>query len=312
MAAVTRRLRGRTDRIQAFAQAEVEATQELERAVFQLDSYRVNVFNRLLETHRRLKESLPPRRRSSALRQLVADVARLGAEAEKAKAEATGARQALDEASRLQEQLVGDKSRLEAEVERLKAEAPKVVEAQQALAEADQQRGKLADDRGQLQAEVERLKALVATAEESRQGETRLHEEAMKAAEDKDAELKAALAKVADLEKALEERDRTIARERRDTLLEAQHLEESFSRAFPETRQLAEEVVRFQRDPQGIVGSGTDPRVAWTFSDIVTTAEARLRVLSEQMGQLSEAGAVMTAALWPGAVAPTSFRRLAR
>ena len=34
MAAVTRRLRGRTDRIQAFAQAEVEATQELERAVF--------------------------------------------------------------------------------------------------------------------------------------------------------------------------------------------------------------------------------------------------------------------------------------
>ena len=130
---------------------------------------------------------------------------------EKAKAEATGARQALDEASRLQEQLAGDKSRLEAEVERLKAEAAKVVEAQQALAEADQQRGKLADDKGQLQAEVERLKALVATAEETRQGETRRHEEAVKAAEDKDAELKAALAKVADLEKVLEERDRTIA-----------------------------------------------------------------------------------------------------
>ena len=34
MAAVTRRLRGRTDRIQAFAQAEVEQTRELERAVF--------------------------------------------------------------------------------------------------------------------------------------------------------------------------------------------------------------------------------------------------------------------------------------
>ena len=34
MAAVTRRLRGRTDRIQAFALAEVEATQELERAFF--------------------------------------------------------------------------------------------------------------------------------------------------------------------------------------------------------------------------------------------------------------------------------------
>ena len=82
--------------------------------------------------------------------------------------------------------------------------------------------------------------------------------------------------------------------------------------AFPETRQLAKEAVRFQRDPQGIVGSGTDPRVAWTFPEIVTAAEARLRVLSEQMGRLSEAGAAMTAALWPGAVAPTSFTRLAR
>ena len=153
---------------------------------------------------------------------------------EKAKAGATGARQALDEASRLREQLAGDKSCLEAEVECIKAEAAKVVEAQQALAEADQQRGKLADDKGQLQAEVERLKALVATAEETRQGKTRLREEAVKAAEDKDAELKAALAKVADLEKALQERDRIIIRERRGTLLEAQHLEESFSsKCFP-------------------------------------------------------------------------------
>ena len=81
---------------------------------------------------------------------------------------------------------------------------------------------------------MERLKALVATVEESRQGETWRREEAVKAAEDKDAELKAALAKVADLEKALEEHDRTIARERRGTLLEAQHLEESFSsKCFP-------------------------------------------------------------------------------
>ena len=48
----------------------------------------------------------------------------------RARTEATGARQALDEASRLQEWLAGDKSRLEAEVERLKAEAAKVVEAQ--------------------------------------------------------------------------------------------------------------------------------------------------------------------------------------
>nr|XP_020184510.1 ensconsin-like [Aegilops tauschii subsp. strangulata] len=190
MAAVTQRLRGRTDRIQAFAQAEVEATQELERAVFQLDSYRVSVFNRLLETHRCLKERLAAKEeelraaaaevlswRTRLIRagfhydRLVADAGQLGAEVEQARTEATGARRALDEASQLQEQLAGDKGRLEAEVERLKAEAAKVVEAQQALAEADQQRGKLADDKGQLEDEVERLKAPVATTEETRVGE---------------------------------------------------------------------------------------------------------------------------------------------
>ena len=81
---------------------------------------------------------------------------------------------------------------------------------------------------------------------------------------------------------------------------------------FPETRQLAEEAFRFQRDPQGIVGSRTDPRVAWTFSKIVTAAEARLRVLSEQMGWLSKAGTAMTAAFWPGSVASNNFMWLAR
>nr|XP_020158764.1 translation initiation factor IF-2-like [Aegilops tauschii subsp. strangulata] len=261
MPAVTRRLRGRMDRIQAFAQAEVEATQELERAGF------------LLEMHRRLKERLATKEeelRAAAAEvlswrtrlilagfhydRLVADAGRLGAEVERARVEATGARRALDEAGQLREQLAGDKGRLEVEVERLKEEAAKVVEAQRALAEA----------------EVGRLKALVATAEETRQGKTRCREEAVKAAEGKDAELKAALAKVADLEKALQERDRTIPRERHGTFLEVQHLEESFSRAFPETRQLAEEAVRFRRDPQGIVSSGTDPQVAWTFSEIVT------------------------------------------
>nr|XP_020185938.1 uncharacterized protein LOC109771650 [Aegilops tauschii subsp. strangulata] len=197
MAAVTRRLRGRTDRIQAFAQAEVEATQEPERAMFQLDSYRVGVFNRLLETHWCLKERLAAKEeelRTARTRliqasfhydRLIPDAGRLGAEVERARAQATGARRALDEASQLQEQLAGDKGRLEAEVERLKAEAAKVVEAQRALAEADQQHGKLADDKGQLQAEVDRLKALVATAEETRQGETRCREEAVKAAEER-------------------------------------------------------------------------------------------------------------------------------
>ena len=64
-----------------------------------------------------------------------------------------------------------------------------------------------------------------ALQEETRQGETRCREEAENTTEAKDVELKAALAKVADLEKALQERDRTIAWERRGTFLKAQHLE---------------------------------------------------------------------------------------
>ena len=84
------------------------------------------------------------------------------------------------------------------------------------------------------------------------------------------------------------------------------------TRTFPETLPLAEEAVSFQRDPQGVVGSGADPNVAWTFPEIVTTAQALLRVLSDQMGRLSQAGAAMTAALWPGSVAQSSFTRLAR
>mgnify|MGYP006968181818 CR=1 FL=1 len=86
----------------------------------------------------------------------------------------------------------------------------------------------------------------------------------------------------------------------------------SLAGAFPETHRLAVEAVRFQRDPTGVVGSGTDPQVAWTFPEIMTAAEARLRVLGDQMGRLSQAGTTMTAALWPGSVAPTSFMRLAR
>ena len=82
--------------------------------------------------------------------------------------------------------------------------------------------------------------------------------------------------------------------------------------AFPKTRQLAEEAVRFQRDPQGIVGSGIDPRVAWTILEIMAAAEAHLRVLSKQMARVSKTGAAMTAALWPGSLAPNSFTRLAR
>ena len=58
-------------------------------------------------------------------------------------------------------------------------------------------------------------------------------------------------------------------------------------RAFPETQWLAEEVVRYQRDPTDVVGSGTDPQAAWTFPEIIAAAEARLRVLGAQMERLS-------------------------
>ena len=130
--------------------------------------------------------------------------------------------------------MAGDKSRLEAELEHLKAEPAKVVEAQRALAEVDQQRGRLADDKGQLQAEVGRLKGQVTAAEGARQDKAHRREASEKAAEEKDAEQKSTLAKVDNLEKALQERDRTIDRERRGMLLEAQHLEESFSsKCFP-------------------------------------------------------------------------------
>ena len=114
-------------------------------------------------------------------------------------------------------------------MELLKAEAAKAVEAQQALVEADQQRGRLADDKGRLQAEVDHLREQATAVEEAHRDETRHREAAEKAAEEKDVELKAALAKAADLEKALRERDRVMERERRGTLLEAQHPEESFS-----------------------------------------------------------------------------------
>ena len=66
---------------------------------------------------------------------------------------------------------------------------------------------------------------------------------------------------------------------------------------FPETQWLAEEAVRFQRDLTGAVGSGTDPRVVWTFPEIITAAEARLRVLGMQMEGLAQAGTTMMAAV---------------
>nr|XP_020156940.1 uncharacterized protein LOC109742265 [Aegilops tauschii subsp. strangulata] len=221
--AVSRRLRGPSERLEAFAKAKVERTRDLERAVLHLDAFRVAAYNRLLGKHRELVERLAAKEeelrvaaaevlswRTRLLRagqhydRLIAVTGRLGVKAAQARAEAAAARRSLDEANRLHEQLAGHKSHLEAEVDLLKAEATKVAEAQQAL---------------------------VTTTEGAREDEARRREAAEKAAEEKDAELKAALAKAAYLEKALEERDRAIQRERRG--------------AFPEMQRLAEEAVRY-------------------------------------------------------------------
>ena len=77
-------------------------------------------------------------------------------------------------------------------------------------------------------------------------------------------------------------------------------------------QRLAEEAVRYQRDPTGVAGSGTDPLTAWTFPEIIAAAEARLRVLGTQMERLSWVGTAMMTALWPDFVHPCSFSRLAR
>ena len=77
-------------------------------------------------------------------------------------------------------------------------------------------------------------------------------------------------------------------------------------------QRLAEEAVRYQRDPTSVVGSGTDPQTAWTFPEIIAAAKARLQVLGTQMERLSRAGTAMTAALWPDSVHPCSFSSLAR
>ena len=49
-------------------------------------------------------------------------------------------------------------------------------------------------------------------------------------------------------------------------------------------QRLAEEAVRYQRDPTDVVGSGTDPRVAWTFPEIIAATEARLQALERSWG----------------------------
>ena len=77
-------------------------------------------------------------------------------------------------------------------------------------------------------------------------------------------------------------------------------------------QRLAEEVVRYQRDPTGVVGSGMDPLTAWTFLEIIAAAEARLWVLGTQMERLSRAGTAMTTALWPDSDRLHNFSHLGR
>ena len=73
------------------------------------------------------------------------------------------------------------------------------------------------------------MKAMGAKVWEAHQVELLYCKEYEKTVMAKDAELKAALAKVTDLEKALQDRDRAITKERYCTLLEAQHLDETFA-----------------------------------------------------------------------------------
>ena len=47
-------------------------------------------------------------------------------------------------------------------------------------------------------------------------------------------------------------------------------------------------------------------------AEITVAAKARLEAVERQMNQLFEDGLSMVAALWPGAVAPSSVSRLAR
>ena len=71
---------------------------------------------------------------------------------------------------------------------------------------------------------------MAATTAESHRAELLLlKEEHEKATAAKDAELKVAVAKVAELEKALQDRDRAGNRERHGMLLEAHHLDETFA-----------------------------------------------------------------------------------
>jgi hypothetical protein len=136
----------------------------------------------------------------------------------------------LAEAGQQRDAAIADADRLRAEVERLKAEAAKVAEAQQALVEAGRERDQLADDKSQLQAEVGRLKEEATKTAEAHQAELlRLKEEHKKAAAAKDGKLKAAVDGRAELEKALEARDRAGNLERQGMLLEAQHLDEVFA-----------------------------------------------------------------------------------
>lgn len=81
---------------------------------------------------------------------------------------------------------------------------------------------------------------------------------------------------------------------------------------FPDTQDEADQTVFADRSAQADAGAALDLQAAWTFPEIMRAAETRLRVLSTQMTRLTEAGVGMTAALWPGSVAPGSLTRLAR
>nr|XP_040244044.1 uncharacterized abhydrolase domain-containing protein DDB_G0269086-like [Aegilops tauschii subsp. strangulata] len=225
-----------------------------ERGLMHLDAFRVAAYNRLLGKHRELVERLAAKEEELCI----------------AASEVLSWRTRLLRASHHYDWIVADTGRLGAEAAQARAEA---AAARRSLNEANRLHEQLAGHKSRLEAEVELLKAEAAKVAEAQQALVE-DQQRGRLADDK-GRLQA---------EALEERDRASERERRGTLLEAQHLEESFSRAFSETQRLAEEAVHYQRDPTDVVGSGMDPRVAWTFPEIIAAAEARLQVLGKQLG----------------------------
>lgn len=82
------------------------------------------------------------------------------------------------------------------------------------------------------------------------------------------------------------------------------------SRVFSETQESAEAAAYTLRTTQQ--GPEADLHAAWTHSEIILAAEARLSTVEGHMNRLFNTGLAMVHGLWPATVVPTSVTRLAR